>query len=222
MPAPDPQPLGDELPEFGPSAPIAPPTGGDEPSFESEQANAPAPAANSHSEPQQQSSPPDSRPVDLSSPAPAAPAPAAEQAPIPNGDFDSSTEGWDGQNAALTLVPGVDGNGVRVARTTTEDSFAFYAEKTLVSKKARAPYKVGAYVRSASPGMIVCLRAEEHTSGPTITTERCAPAKLGWKRLRVRSTTSAKGTKVVFSIHVMAALGGKSFDVDGFQLGGLS
>jgi hypothetical protein len=27
---------------------------------------------------------------------------------------------------------------------------------------------------------------------------------------------------VVFSIHVMAALGGKSFDVDGFQLGGLS
>jgi hypothetical protein len=162
---------------------------------------------------------PDSRPVDLSSPAPSAPAP---EAPIPNGDFDQSTDGWDSQNAALSLVAGVEGKGVRVARTTTEDSFAFYAEKALVSRKARTRFKAGAYIRSASPGMIVCLRAEEHTSGPTITTERCAPAKLGWKRLRVRSTTTAKGTKVVFSIHVMAALGGKSFDVDGFQLGGLS
>ena len=144
------------------------------------------------------------------------------EAPLPNGDFDQSTEGWDGQNAALSLVAGVEGNGVRVARTTTKDSFSFYAEKKIVSRKARTPFKVGAYVRSKSPGMLVCLRAEEHTSGPTITTERCAPMRKGWRRIRVHSRTSAKGTQVVFSIHVMAALGGRSFDVDDFQLGGLS
>ena len=204
------------MPEFAPSAPIAPVTDSDytpEPP-----PPPPAPSSSGPAEPAQ-STIPDSRPVDLSAPAPSAPAP---EPLLPNGDFDRSTDGWDGENAALTLVPGVEGNGVRVSRTTTEDGFAFYAEKTVVSRKARSPFKVGAYIRSASPGMIVCLRAEEQTPGPTIRTERCAPARLGWKRLRVHSTTTAKGTQVVFSIHVMAALGGKSFDVDGFQLGGLS
>jgi hypothetical protein len=203
------------MPAFSASTPVAPITDSDSsPAPPSAPPPPPAPAA---SGPAEQPEIPDSRPIDLSAPAAPAPEPA-----LPNGDFDQSTDGWDGQNAALSLVSGVDGNGVRVARTTTTDTFAFFAEKKVVSRKARMPFKVGAYVRSASPGMMVCLRAEEHTSGRTIATERCAPMRKGWKRIRVHSRTTAKGTQLVFSIHVMAALGGKSFDVDGIQLGGLS
>jgi hypothetical protein len=205
------------MPAFSASTPVAPISDSTSPPAPtSPPPPPPAPAASSGSE---QQAIPDSRPIDLSAPAPSAPAP---EPALPNGDFDNTTDGWDGENAALSLVPGVDGNGVRVAHTTTTDSFSFYAEKKVVSRKARMPFKVGAYVRSTSPGMLVCLRAEEHTSGRTITTERCAPMRKGWKRIRVHSRTTAKGTQVVFSIHVMAALGGRSFDVDGFQLGGLS
>jgi hypothetical protein len=73
-------------------------------------------------------------------------------------------------------------------------------------------------VRSVSPGMFVCLRAEEHTSGPTFTTERCVPATSKWQRVKLLGRAAGKGTKVSFSVHVMTALGGKSFDVDAFRL----
>jgi hypothetical protein len=51
------------------------------------------------------------------------------------------------------------------------------------------------------------------------TTERCAPARSGWRRVALKAKTAGKGHKLVVSIHVMAALGGTSFDVDGFSLG---
>ncbi|HEY6584313.1 MAG TPA: hypothetical protein VIZ29_05655 [Gaiellaceae bacterium] len=160
---------------------------------------------------------PDSRPVDLSSPAAPAPA-AADPAAADPGEFERSTEGWEGQNAALSLVGGVEGLGVRVSRASTKQTFAFYAKRTLRPRKAGARYEVRAFVRSVSPGMFVCLRAEEHTSGPTITTERCMPATSSWQRVKLLGRSAGKGTKVSFSLHVMAALGGKSFDVDGFRL----
>ncbi len=77
------------------------------------------------------------------------------------------------------------------------------------------------YVRSVSPGMFVCLRAEEFKKGRRVmpvTTERCSAATSGWQRLKVETRTTAKGSKLVFSVRVIAALGGKSFDVDGFRL----
>jgi hypothetical protein len=195
------------------SAPVAPPSGGDPVE------TAPAqPTSNHHEGPAAPTTViPDSRPVEQGAPQIASPEPEAAAA-IPNGDFDHSTIGWEGDNAALTLVTGVDGNGVRVSRVTTEESFSFHARKALRSQKAGSPYKVRAFVRSVSPGMFVCLRAEEHTSGPTITTERCAPTRAKWQRLKLRGRTAAKGTKVTFSVHVNTALGGKSFDVDGFRL----
>jgi hypothetical protein len=36
----------------------------------------------------------------------------------------------------------------------------------------------------------------------------------------VQGRTAGHGTKLVFSIHVLAALGGTSFDVDGVRLAG--
>jgi hypothetical protein len=117
-------------------------------------------------------------------------------------------------------VPGVAGKAVRVTPTTTDESFAFFAARQLVSRRAGAGYRVGAYVRSVSPGMFVCLRVEEYAGGAPITTERCRPAESGWRRVRVQGRTAGRGTKLVFSIHVMAALGGRSFDVDGVRLAG--
>lgn len=199
------------------SWPVAPPTGGDAPVQE------PEPAPTDHgvpdvTAPKEPAWSPDSRPVAFVS-APAA-APALDEGPLPNGGFDHSVDGWEASNAALTLVQGLAGKAVRVTRTTTDESFAFYAAKELVTRRAGARYRVGAYVRSVSPGMFVCLRVEEYAGGAPITTERCRPAESGWRRVRVQGRTARKGTKLVFSIHVMAALGGTSFDVDGVNLAG--
>jgi hypothetical protein len=126
-------------------------------------------------------------------------------------------EGLDASNAALELVRGLEGKAVRVSSKGNRDNFTFVAAKR-VTKKAGAPFKARALVRTTSPGMYVCLRVQE-LGRVQRTTERCAAAKSGWRRVALRGVTAAKGHKLVFSIHVMAAAGGSSFDVDGFKLG---
>ena len=144
----------------------------------------------------------------------------AAEGPIPNGGFDDSTDGWRGSNSGLTLVGGgVTGKAVRVSRANSRSAFAIVAGKPVTSPKRGARYRAGAFVRSVSPGMFICLRAEEFTRvALPITTERCSAATTGWQRLRIGTRTTAKGTKLVFSVRVIAALGGTSFDVDGFRL----
>lgn len=148
--------------------------------------------------------------------------PAASADPIPNGGFDESASGWHGSNSALKLVPGgVTGRAVRVLKTNSRNAFAIIAGKPIASPKAGARYRAGAFVRSVSPGMFVCLRAEEfgkRKAGVPVTTERCRAATTGWQQLKVETLTTAKGTRLVFSVRVIAALGGTSFDVDGFRL----
>jgi hypothetical protein len=149
------------------------------------------------------------------------PAQDARAAPIPNGGFDHSASGWHGSNSALTLIHGRRGRAVRVSKANSRDAFAIVAGKPIASPKAGARYQAGAFVRSVSPGMFVCLRVEEFGTAKNVvpvTTERCRAATTGWQRLRVDTRTTKKGTKLVFSIRVIAALGGKSFDVDGFRL----
>jgi hypothetical protein len=149
------------------------------------------------------------------------PAQEAAEGPIPNGGFDDSTEGWRGSNSGLTLVGGgVTGKAVRVSRANSRSAFAIVAGKPVTSPKRGARYRAGAFVRSVSPGMFICLRAEEFARGGAlpITTERCSAATAGWQRLKVMTRTTAKGTRLVFSVRVIAALGGTSFDVDGFRL----
>jgi hypothetical protein len=140
---------------------------------------------------------------------------------IANGSFDGSADGWRGSNSALELVRGLTGQAVRVKRTNSRDAFAIVAGKPVTSAKAGKGYRAGAFVRSVSPGMFVCLRVEEFAKGKArvpVTTERCSAATTGWQRLKVESRTTAKGSKLVFSVRVIAALGGTSFDVDGFRL----
>jgi hypothetical protein len=198
-------------------APIAPPTGGRSNSVAPAQVATTRPSAApiEHAPVSASYEIPDSRPVVFGgTTAPTTPAPE----PLPNGGFEHSTEGWEGAKAALTLVRGVSGRAVRVSRATTDQRFAFYAAKRLVSKRAGSPYRIGAYVRSVSPGMLVCLRVEEYAGGAPFTSERCLPARSGWRRMKLVGETTGRGSKLVFSIHVMAALGGKSFDVDGVRL----
>lgn len=146
-------------------------------------------------------------------------APEATAGPIRNGGFDRSTDGWRGSNSQLTLVRGVVGTAVRVTRANSRSAFAIVAGKPVASPKRGTRYRAGAFVRSVSPGMFVCLRAEEFSGrGVPITTERCSAATAGWQRLKVDTGTTAKGSKLVFSVRVIAALGGTSFDVDGFRL----
>jgi hypothetical protein len=200
------------------TVPVAPPSAADAPDQQVEPVQPPPPRP-SHPELREETTSfvPDSRPVYLAAPAPAAPEIQALQA-VDTGDLERSTESWEADNAALSLVGGVYGRAIRVSRVTTGESFAFYARKALRTKRAGAPYRARAFVRSVSPGMFVCLRAEEHTSGPTFTTERCAPATSKWQRLKLLGRAAGKNTKVTFSVHVMTALGGKSFDVDAFRL----
>lgn len=143
--------------------------------------------------------------------APAAPEPAA--AP------DDSTERGDGSNAELALVPGIEGKAIRVMRKGNRESFGFFGAERLVSTRAGERYKARALVRTAAPGMLVCLRVQEHGRSVQRTTERCAAARSGWRRLALNVKTAGGGHELVGSIHVMAALGGTSFDVDGFRIG---
>ncbi len=146
----------------------------------------------------------------------------ASAEPIPNGGFDDSAEGWRGSNSALNLVPGgVTGRAVRVLKTNSRNAFAIIAGKPVSSPKAGARYRAGAFVRSVTPGMFVCLRAEEFgkaKASTPVTTERCRAVTTGWQRLKVETRSTAKGTRLVFSVRVIAALGGTSFDVDAFRL----
>jgi hypothetical protein len=199
------------------SVPVAPPSAAAAPADEVSVQPSPPGPSQPRVDVETTSFAPEWRPLDLAAPV-AAPTGGHAPEAIANDDFERSTEGWEGENAALSLVDGVDGHGLRVSRATTRESFAFYSRKSLRSKRAGAPYKVRAFVRSVSPGMFVCLRAEEHTSGPTLTTERCLPATSSWQRVKLLGRTAGKGTKLTFSVHVMAALGGKSFDVDAFRL----
>jgi hypothetical protein len=132
--------------------------------------------------------------------------------------FGESTEGLTGSNAALTVVRGFEGKAIRVTRKGNAETFAFYATKRPVTKRAGEPYKARAYVRVMSPGMYLCLRVQEYAGGVPKTTERCAPARSGWRRVALKGNAAGKGHRLVFSIHVMAALGGTSFDVDGLRL----
>jgi hypothetical protein len=146
-------------------------------------------------------------------------APATTEAAPAVDDSEGSTESWSGSNAALTVVRGLKGKAIRVTREGSGETFAFYAAKRLVSEKAGQPYRARAYVRTTSPGMYICLRVEERGGGVPTTTERCAAAKPGWRRVALKGKTADKGRRLVVSLHVMAALGGTSFDVDGFRLG---
>jgi hypothetical protein len=148
-----------------------------------------------------------------------APTPAAEPVPAPVDVYDTPA-GWQAANSKVTSIAGgISGNAVRVIRSAKAEAFAIVARK-IVGSKPGARFRAGAYVRSVSPGMYVCLRVEEFTKGrafPT-TSERCRPSTAGWQRLRLRARATAKGSRLVFSIRVLAALGGTSFDVDGFRL----
>jgi hypothetical protein len=141
------------------------------------------------------------------------------ESPSPSGGLEESTESWRPSHAALTFVPGRKGQAIRVTRKGGGETFAFYAAKRPVTKKVGEPFNARAYVRTTSPGMYVCLRVQEHGGGVPTTTERCAAAKSGWRRVALRGKSIGKGHRLVFSLHVMAALGGTSFDVEGFRLG---
>ena len=143
-----------------------------------------------------------------------APTPVAPQV---SAGFGESTDGLAASNAALELVHGLEGKAVRVISKGNRNDFTFVAAKR-VTRKAGAPFKARALVRTTSPGMYVCLRVQE-LGRIQRTTERCAAAKSGWRRVALKGVTTAKGHKLVFSIHVMSAAGGSSFDVDGFRLG---
>jgi hypothetical protein len=142
----------------------------------------------------------------------------APEAPQPTVGFGDSTEGLAASNGALELVRGLEGKAVRVISKGKRGTFTFVAAKR-VTKSAGAPFKARAIVRTTTPGMYLCLRVQELGGGIPRTTERCAAAKAGWRRVALKGITAGKGHKLVFSIHVMAASGGTSFDVDGFKLG---
>jgi hypothetical protein len=146
-------------------------------------------------------------------------APAASPPKAAEAGFGESIEGLKASNAALSRVRGLEGKAIRVTGKRERGTFAFYAAKRVVSKRAGDPYEARTYVRTRSPGMYLCLRVEERGSAVLRTTERCAPARSGWRRLALKGKTAGQGHKLVFSIHVIAAGGGTSFDVDGFKLG---
>jgi hypothetical protein len=133
-------------------------------------------------------------------------------------DSEGSTQDWSGSNAKLSLIRGLEGKAIRVTRKGNGETFAFYAAKRLVTKKAGQLYQTRALVRTTTPGMYVCLRVEERGGGVRTATERCAPARSGWRRVALKGKAAGKGHRLVFSIHVMTAGGGTSFDVDSFRL----
>lgn len=130
--------------------------------------------------------------------------------------------GVNGTGARLTLRhDGVSGApSVRVALVPGRSTFAFNAGAAVRATRVGNAYRIGAWLRSAAPGVTVCLRIEEVTKKDPLrsvrTTETCVAPTTEWRHFRILRRTIAAGDKLVFSVYSYGAVGGDSFEISGF------
>jgi hypothetical protein len=114
------------------------------------------------------------------------------------------------------------GLSFRVAIAPGAKSFVFRAARSVVAGSGGRLYRIGAWLRTDSPGLTVCLRIQEVSPAdpltPVRTSESCLAPTTKWKLFRLYRRTLASGNRLVFSIYSFGAVAGDSFEVDRFTV----
>lgn len=132
--------------------------------------------------------------------------------------------GVTGSGAKLVILPGgVDGRpAIRVALGHDGSQFSFGAVGDVLAQRVGLKYRIGAWLRTDTPGLTVCLRIKEISpKDPLIsvrTTETCMSPSTTWRHFRILRRTIARGDKLVFSIYSYGAVRGDSFEINRFTV----
>ena len=114
------------------------------------------------------------------------------------------------------------GSSLRVAMVRGASSFGLRARHYVVATAAGSLYRIGAWLRSDDPGLMICLRIQElspRTSEPPVrTSESCVASTASWRHIRVFRRTMAPGNRLVFSIYSSSNVTGDSFEIDRFRV----
>ena len=96
----------------------------------------------------------------------------------------------------------------------------YASPRPLSSTTAGTTYLLSAYVRSATPGKKVCLRAREYAGTSIVrTVTTCASATSSWAKLApVAYTALRSGSSVDVDLYQGSAVSGDSFEADGVVL----
>ena len=143
---------------------------------------------------------------------------------LPNGSFQSGTNGWTASNAALTIrSDGADDSYAgRLALNTTSTAYHMTASpRPVLSTSAGLVYTANGLVRSDTPGKNVCLLLKEFTSTGTLVlvTNACVAATSPWAPLpQVTLTAQNNGDQIAFLVRQSNAVAGDSFEVDELSL----
>jgi hypothetical protein len=130
--------------------------------------------------------------------------------------------GVKGRSARLTLRrDGVGGRpAIRVALALRAFQFEFQSAGNVDVDRAGATYRIGAWLRSDTPGVTVCLRIEEVSPKDPLTsvrtTETCLSPTTQWRHFRIVRRTLARGDKLRFSVYSYGADLGDSFEIARF------
>jgi hypothetical protein len=151
----------------------------------------------------------------------------AEASFLPNGDFDhggGSLAGWTGHGALLALRADGHGGGhaARVSRRPRNPAYSIRASLNPARSRASAVYRARGFVRSGTPGRIVCLRLlEVSPAGATVGSRSgCLTARRRWRAFpEVDLRAEGSGDQIALRVVQRApSRKGDSFQVDGVSL----
>ena len=133
--------------------------------------------------------------------------------------------GVSGTGAIITIMRrhgAFGGLSFRVSLAPGSSSLVFRAAGSVVAGSGGRLYRIGAWLRSAAPGMNVCLRIQEVSPRDPLTavrtSESCFAPTTDWKHFLLYRRTLARGNRLVFSIYSFGAVSGDSFDIDNFRV----
>jgi len=185
------------------------------------------------------SEPPPARPAAPAPPRAASHAPSLPAAPhhAPRGQLAAASSAPTVRPAPVVADLGVAGRGaklafrrdgvngrpaVRVTSARGVTTFAFMARGLVRARRIGNAYRIGAWLRSDTPGLMVCLRiAEVRRSDPLVavrTTERCMTPTAAWQHFRILRKTVARGDRLVFSVYSYGTTARDSFEIEGFTV----
>lgn len=162
--------------------------------------------------------------TDFVAPPPPPPAPQSPSNYLTNGSFEGSTTGWTSWNGAVSLANDgkVGANAAKVALNAGATAFSFYpSSRPITSTTSGHAYAATGWIRSDTPGRIVCLYIREFDStGAKIADHTtCATTSTTWTQFAENDyTTAQSGGQLTVFVQESTASAGDSFEVDGLQL----
>lgn len=143
---------------------------------------------------------------------------------IANGTFETGLSGWRNWQSTVTQASdGIVGAGAaRVSLQSGVSSYSMYSSpRPVQGTVAGTSYFARGWLRSDTPGRIVCLRIREWSSmGSSLgQASACRATTSAWQRFPVPAyTTAGSGGALEVYVYASAASAGDSFEIDDVRL----